>query len=115
MQLGLFLNCAAANIPACVRGGHTWAFLSGPPGGGAAGLLCVVTPVLRPKCIQVFSHLSGPLGWEFPAWNMEVNVGGGGEQDQDGGLWEPRGGDPDPGEVTSQVLIVPSVSLMPLV
>ena len=70
-QRGTFLNCAAVNVPACVCGGHTWAFLSGPPEGGAAGLLCVVTPVLRPTCIQVFSHLPGPLGWELPAWNME--------------------------------------------
>ena len=37
----------------------------------------------------------------------------GGELDQDGGLWEPQGGDPDPFPIPG--LVVPSVSSMPLV
>lgn len=83
----------------------------GSTGAGAAGLLCVVTPVLRPKCIQVFSHLPGPLGWELPAWNVEGKAGRGAGPAR--GLWEPQGGDPNPVHIPGP--IVPSVSFMPLV
>lgn len=76
----------------------------GSTGAGAAGLLCVVTPVLRPKCIQVFSHLPGPLGWELPAWNVEGKAGR--------GAGPARGASGNPREViptrfTSQVPLSP--------